>query len=219
MKLTVEDILRLSLLAPILLYFFRKSKKDTTRWVLFLFCFFVFAHALVSALLTVISKKSYAEAFNILFIPVEFIVITYFFYKALNYEIHKKLMLLLSIIFLTGLLVKMVLFPENEFDSILNGVESVLVILYSLLFFYEQLRYPKLLFIYSQPVFWGVSGFFLFFSTSFFVFIFRETLWSERLFIYQYFYIHALAGILRNVLFTMGMLIKPEKTPMPEFTS
>lgn len=219
MILTIEDILRLTFIAPILLFFLRRSGRNKSKWVFFLFSLFVFFHALVTALLEITIGKGSASIFNFIFIPVEFSIIGYFFYNSVNYEIHKKIILWLSLLFIASFIVKSLFTTHQLFDSVLNGVEALVVIFFSLLFFYEQLRYPKSLFIYTQPEFWGVSGFFLFFSISFFAFLYRQTFWTQKDFYVQYIYIHALAGILRNLLFTMGMLIKPEKTPLPELTS
>jgi hypothetical protein len=216
--LSIEDILRLTFIAPILLFFLTRSGKNKSKWVFFLFCTFVFFHALITALLEITVGKTPSSLFNFIFIPVEFSIIGYFFYHSVNYEIHKRVILWLSIAFIAAYIIKSLLTPLQMFDSALNGVESLLVIFFSLLYFYEQLRYPKSLFIYTQPEFWGVSGFFLFFSISFFAFLYRQTFWTQKDFYVQYVYIHALAGILRNLLFTMGMLIKPEKTPLPELT-
>jgi hypothetical protein len=219
LNFSVEDILRFTSLAPIFLLLFQKGKKESVKWVYSFFGLFIFTHAILSFLIYLYWGDTARLYFNILFIPVEFIIISYFFFQALNYEVHKKIVIWLSAAFIIALLLKSIQDSGQVFDSVLNGIESLLVIFYSLLYFYEQLRYPKSLFIYSQPVFWGVSGFFLFFTTSFFVFIYRQTLWSDKDFIVQYFYIHALAGILRNLLLTTGIIIKPEKTPLPELST
>lgn len=217
MNLVIEDILRLSTLLPILLFLFFKQK-EKVKWVFFYFCGFIFIHAVISALLAIYYGKNIVFYFNIIFIPVEFLIISYFFSNVIEYEFHKKILLISSSIFILLYIIITVISPLVRFNSLINGLESILIISYSLFFFYEKLRYPKNLFIYSQPYFWGVSAFFLFFTTSFFVFLFRQMAWSQSIFIYQYVYIHAFAGIIRNILLGVGMIAKPEKAGMAELT-
>jgi hypothetical protein len=42
--------------------------------------------------------------------------------------------------------------------------------------------------------------------------------WDQSLFVYQYVYIHAFAGIVRNILLGIGMIVKPEKAGIAELT-
>jgi hypothetical protein len=217
LNLVIEDILRLSTLLPILLFLFFKQK-EKVKWVFFYFSGFVFIHAIISALLAIYYGKNIAFYFNIIFIPIEFLLISYFFWQVLEYEFHKKILLISCSIFIVIYIIVTVISPLVRFNSLINGLESILIITYSLFFFYEKLKYPKNLFIYSQPYFWGVSAFFLFFTTSFFVFLFRQMAWSQSIFIYQYVYIHAFAGIIRNILLGVGMIAKPEKAGMAELT-
>lgn len=182
-----------------------------------MFCAFNIIHRIIYSL-TRYHYPDFGLVFNALFIPFELFIIGYFFYSILGYDLHKRLVLILGGIFLLLCSIETIRNPENYFDSFINGLESIIIITFSLLYFYEQLRYPKTLFIYTHPAFWGVAGLFLFFAGSFFVFIYRQSSWGIQDFIYQYAYIHAISGILRNLLFSIAMIIKPEKTRIPELT-
>ncbi len=217
MNLLIEDILRFSHLIPILLFIFSKDK-EKVKWVFLFFSGFVFIHAFISAILAITVGKNASLNFNYIFVPIEFLIISYFFFKVIDYELHKKILIITSSSFIVIYTIVSITNPTILFNSFLNGVESILVIKYSLFFFYEKLRYPKNLFIYSQPYFWGVSAFFLFFTTSFFIFLFRQMAWDQSLFVYQYVYIHAFAGIVRNILLGIGMIVKPEKAGIAELT-
>lgn len=217
MNLIIEDILRFSHLIPILLFIFFKEK-EKVKWVFLFFSSFVFTHAVFSAIIAIFLGKSVSLSFNYIFIPIEFLIISYFFFKIIDYTLHKKILIICSSTFLIIYTSISISSPAIIFNSFLNGVESIIIISYSLFFFYEKLRYPKNLFIYSQPYFWGVSAFFLFFTTSFFVFLFRQMAWDQTQFQYQYVYIHAFAGIVRNILLGIGMIVKPEKAGIAELT-
>jgi hypothetical protein len=69
--------------------------------------------------------------------------------------------------------------------------------------------FPKSFFIYSQKSFWMTSGIFLFASGTFFVFIFDQFAINVEGFLEQYVYVHALLFIVRNLLFSVALLIKP----------
>ncbi|MBU6158138.1 MAG: hypothetical protein KGP35_03810 [Bacteroidetes bacterium] len=216
MDLTIEDSLRLSSFLPVLLYFPFKKEKNIAKQVLFLFYAFVTIHSLLYALITFYFKE-YSLIFNSFYIPIEFLLISYFFLKAVQNSVYQNFIKLISFLFIGVFITKSILFPSNDFDSIINGIESIIIIFFSISFFYETLKSPDRIFIDKDPFFWGISGFFLFFSISFFVFLLRQTYWDRPDFFFQYIYIHALSGILRNVICSIALLIKPYKEKVPDF--
>lgn len=213
----IEDISRISILLPILFFFINYRDREKAKWVVFYFCAFIIIHNLIYSTL-VFHKINLADLFNIFYIPLEFLFVILFFYNYLGHYFHKKLIIGISALFflLWGYLT--INTPSISFDSIINGVESLVIIVFSLFYFYEQLRYPRSLFIYMQPAFWGVAGFFIFACGTFFVFIYRQTSWQNDEFVQQYAYIHAISGIARNVIFAAGVSVKPYKGPIPELT-
>lgn len=198
-------------------FFINKADRDKAKWVIFYFCGFIVLHNLVHASLFY-QNRGYADLFNIIFIPIEFLFISFFFYFYFGYFFHKKLVIVLNISFFLLWGYVTIKSPANAFDSVINGIESIIIIIFGLLYFYEQLRYPKSIFIYMQPAFWGVAGFFIFAYGTFFVFIYRQTSWEYDQFIFQYAYIHAISGIARNIIFTVAVSVKPYKGPIPELT-
>ena len=210
----IEYIARFSLLFPVILFFLKKIKSKELR-VLFYFNFFFFFHDLLYAILRIFSHDL-SLFFNLLYIPLEFIFIFYFFKTVYTSTYLKNILnyILPIFLFLWGLTSFLV--PLNTFNSILNGTESIVVIILCLLYFYEQIKNPQTLFIYSQPSFWGVIGFFLFFSGSFFVFLYKQGYKEVETFMIQYRYIHSIFFMVRNILFAVAMIIKPEKTPLSD---
>lgn len=210
----IEDIVRLTLFLPVIFYFIKKPKSKELR-VLVLFNLFFFIHDFIYYLLRTYSHDL-GVYFNLLYIPTEFIFIFFFFRNIFSSPSLKNVLnyILPGFLFFWGITSFFV--PINTFNSILNGTESIVVIILCLLYFYEQIKSPQTLFIYSQPSFWGVIGFFLFFSGSFFVFLYKQGYREVESFIIQYRYIHSIFFILRNILFAVAMFIKPEKTPLSD---
>ena len=218
MNLSVEDILRLSSFLPVLLYLFFVKEDNKAKQVLFFFFLFVSGHSVLYALIDYYLPAIYSVLFNSLYIPVEFIIISAFFYKAVPNSLYKKFIKYISALFLLILSSRLILNFKIDFDSLINGIESVVVIFFSISFYYEQIKTPEKTFIDRDPFFWGISALFLFFSVSFFVFLFRESFWSFNKFYYQYIYIHALSGILRNIICSIAFLIKPYKEQAVEYS-
>ena len=218
MNLSIEDILRISFLIPISLFFILKRNERKEKLVLFLFPLCSFIHAIVYAILLLKTSEKIAFLFNALFIPIEFLTVSLFFFKSIAYDFHKKSLRIIFIIFLLIFSFETYRNPAEQFDSLTNAIESTFFILYALIFFYENIKYPKNLFIYKHPYFWGAAAFFLFYAITFFAFIYRQTSWYNKEFFYQYVYIHAFAGIIRNILLGVGMIAKPEKAGMAELT-
>ncbi len=217
MSLTIEDTFRIISFVPVLLYLTFNKEKNKAKQVLFYFFLFISLHSIFYALIFSFSKTS-AIFFNSFFIPIEFILVSLFFYNARESTLYKKFIKYVSIVFLIIISLKLFLDPILDFDSMINGFESIIIIAFSISFFYEHIKNPNKIFIDKDPYFWGVSGFFLFFSISFFVFLLRQSLWLNIDFFYQYIYIHALSGILRNIICSVAFLIKPYKEQVPEFS-
>jgi hypothetical protein len=213
----IEDIHRISYFLPILLILISLKRNEKAKWVVFYFTIFITFHNVLYA--SILKRnENLGELFNHLFIPVEFLFISYYFYSFLKLKQYKKIVLFLSLFFFLLWLIFLIKNPHAKFDSVVNGIESLFIILFSILFYYEQIKYPVTFFIYMKSTFWVSSGFFLFACITFFVFIYRQAAWHEEGFIYQYAYIHALSGILRNILFSISTIIPSENSSSPEFS-
>jgi hypothetical protein len=218
LNFSIEDILRFSCLLPIFLFLRLSKEEKKEKWVILLFPLSSFIHSFIYAVLLIYSTANIAFIFNSFYIPIEFITISLYFFKAISYDIHKKSLWVVVTFFALIFGFETYLNPNEQFDSLTNITESTFFIFYALVFFYENIKYPKNLFIYRQPFFWGSAAFFIFYSTTFFAFLYRQTSWASKDFIYQYLYIHAVAGIIRNLLLAVGVMVKPEKVSLSELT-
>lgn len=180
--------------------------------VLFNVCFFIhdFLYFFIRS-----SDKELGNYFNLLYNPLEYLLIYYFFRTIYQLPSSKKFLNISLFVFWTFWFASSLFVPIYLFNSYGNGVESIFVIILTLIYFFEELKKPQALFIYSQPQFWGVIGFFLFFAGSFFVFLYKQTHKQDQAFFEQYRYIHASFFILRSFLFSIAMFIKSEKITIP----
>jgi hypothetical protein len=209
----IENISRLITLLPVLIYLFRRRNDKLIRAIVFFNTFYIgfdFLYYLIRK-----TNRELGDYFNLFFVPLEYLFIYLFFSSIFKTKQAKSLLNYSILLFLLFWGITSYFIPISTFNSILNGLESLIVILLTLIYFYEEIKNPQTLFIYSQPQFWGVIGFFLFFAGSFFVFLYKQTHKQEEQFREQYIYIHSSLFILRNILFSIAMFVKPEKVKIP----
>jgi hypothetical protein len=152
---------------------------------------------------------------NALFTPIEFIFLSTFFYQIIHQNVVRKFIIASGIAFIVFWSVFISTIGYKGFDSIPTGIEFILLLSYALIYYYQQLKEPKLLFIHSDPRFWFVSTIFIFTSGTFFIFIYAETWLKNEEFINQYFLINISLLLFRNVLFGYTMLLKEKEFYLP----
>lgn len=101
-------------------------------------------------------------------------------------------------------------------DSVPIGVESILVLIYIFYFFYGQLKSnTEAISLYLQPIFWFATGILIYLSGTFFFYILVNHMQKAQ--ILQYWFITYIFDILKNIFFTIGILVihhtkEPSKT-------
>jgi hypothetical protein len=96
------------------------------------------------------------------------------FYLILKTEIAKKVLIALAILFIGVSIFDLTQTKAESFDSLPAVLECLILIAYSIFYFYEQLTDTMSLFLYTTSTFWLVVGIILFFSGSFFIFIYAQ---------------------------------------------
>jgi hypothetical protein len=97
----------------------------------------------------------------------------------------------------------------NGFDSIASGVESIFVILLCIYYLIIQLKGINSLFVYSTSNFWIIITFLIYLSGTFFLYIMAENMIRTKTFFIQYIVINSVFNILKNILLSIAMLMKP----------
>jgi hypothetical protein len=144
-----------------------------------------------------------------------FIVISIFFFAAIYYYaffnvLLKKIVLVLSTIALIIVILNAI-FNEGiwEYPSISNTALSVLLIFFSLAYFYQLLNRQEFVHIEKQALFWINAGVLFYYAINIFLFmLFKHLTHAQR----DYYMIHDITNILANILFSVGLLCKPQKT-------
>lgn len=216
MFLIVENIARFSVLVPVIFYFFSKSK-DKKSQVLFYFLIFIILHQVIYNSLS-IRESRYTEPFNAFYTPLELLFTSYYIRYFLSTQTYKKIILSSLIIYFFCWTPLLIMGKTQDNVSYIRAVTYSLILIYCLLYFYEQMRIPQTLFIYSQRQFWGIAGFLLFAAGTFFIFLFDQFSNNIREFMQQYVYIHAVLFIIRNLFFAITFIIKPEKMPFADIS-
>jgi hypothetical protein len=89
-------------------------------------------------------------------------------------------------------------------DSVPIGIESILIIVYSFYFFFEQLKKTETL-IYENFFFWVSIGMILYLSGTFFIYLLSNTMSSKEL--HEYWFITYVFDIIKNTFFVISLLI------------
>jgi hypothetical protein len=103
---------------------------------------------------------------------------------------------------------------QESFDSIPASVEAIIIISYCILMLYEQINDPKVMFVYNTKKFWVTIAFFLYFSSTLFLFIYaRNFTQAEH---DKYWTINNFFEILKNILISISFVMKKSsKNPYP----
>jgi hypothetical protein len=100
----------------------------------------------------------------------------------------------------------------NNFDSVAVALEEIFLLGFCLLYYYENLKNPEQIFIYTTNEFWVITALLIYTSSTFFVYLLRESNSQNHAFFEQYDYIHLNASILKNIFFSIALLIRQGKT-------
>lgn len=101
----------------------------------------------------------------------------------------------------------------NYYDKTPSSFQGVLVIILSILFFYEQIKRPETLFIYALPEFWYVTAVFIHAAGTFFIYIFAAFWLQNSSNENDYMNIFGSLSIFYNVIIAFAMY-KQYKDPL-----
>lgn len=146
-----------------------------------------------------------------LFILFTILFFTIIYYKAFYGSILKRIALILGGIGLIAVIYNAI-FIEHiwTYPSISNTVLCLLMIILSLTYFYQLLTRQEFLHIDKQALFWINSAVLFYYSINIFLFmLYNKMSVSVR---NDYYVIQYGASIIANLLYSVGLLCKPQKT-------
>jgi len=123
--------------------------------------------------------KDLRKFYNSFFTFLEYSFFTSLFYFNIQNKKFRKIIILLSSLFLVFQVTHYFVIDNYRIDSIPIGVESILIFIYIFLFFLENLNLPNQGFIYLHHCFWIAVGLLIYLGGSFFINILANTLNRE----------------------------------------
>ena len=170
----------------------------------------VFIYTIVEFLVDFVSSKtaighSHLFALLSIFTIVEFIAFTSFLYLCIANKIIKKTIVGCAILFSAFLILSFFQTNKNQFDAIQASGESILIIIFCIIYLYEQINKPQDFFVYSSPDFWIILGFLIYMSGTLLLFISSNSLALEER--SRYWLINNICNIIKTILFSVAFLV------------
>ena len=78
-------------------------------------------------------------------------------------------------------------------------------------YFFDQLKQPDTFAIYSTINFWVIISFLIYLAGTFFLYIYSESMINDKIYIQNYRILNSSFVILKGVLLSVAMLMKPNK--------
>jgi hypothetical protein len=219
MTKTIEDLfiylVALSDVLFILLFLvhFKKAKSEKGLWFIALYCLSDLAVNFVQPYL----PKSFVFFLYTFFTLLEYCFFAFFIYLLIKNSLFRKIIVGATLAFTAFLAVYYISTTEfRSVDSLPIGIETILILIFSFYYLFEQLNEPGQVFIYDKYPFWIIAGFMLYLGGSFFIYIFANQV--DRDVLAQYWTFTFIFLILKNILFAIAILIhvKQKKNPSPE---
>ena len=186
------------------------------NWVIFLFVIFTIIQQLVVVASIKKGRPDIAETI-LYFNPLTYLAFIFFFFRTVLFSpLNKKIVLTCTITYLLVQFLPLVTDTTLTLNSIITTINTLFILLFCLLYFFEQIRFPKTVFIYTQSSFWSIVGLLVFSAGTFFIFWYNTIIKQSEVFENQYIIIHALIFIIRNVLFSIAFTIKPDKQALSD---
>jgi hypothetical protein len=187
---------------PIVFYLsFYKRNRGEGLWVIFVYCTASLLSEPAFTYLGVNSSYIYSG-----FTIVEFTLFSLFFYLSFQEKKFKYSTVFGALIFYAISIPTLTGKKDSSFDSLNASLEAVLIILYCILFLYEKIRDPKVIFVYYTKQFWIIVAFFIYFSSTLFLFLYAGSFTVQQH--KNYWVINNFFEILKNILFSIAFIMK-----------
>ena len=151
--------------------------------------------------------KKYFYTFYTFF---EYSIFAFVFWINIQNPKIKRLIIILSSLFLIYLIVYVSTTEIVRLDSVPIGIETILVFVYIITFLYESSRTIKDNYIYNHYCFWISVGILIYLGGSFFFYILIDHLDTEQ--VASFGNLTYIAEIIKNILFSVAILVYSRKS-------
>lgn len=191
------------------LIFKRKNKEKSLKVILFYIIYCILNEVLLLVFSYLRSKNGIFITFAS-FTVFEFSFFCLFYRYALPVIFVKNSILILWLIFLIFATIDFFYInKEHDFDSLTTGIENIVIIILCIYYIAAQLRGSYSLSVYSTFDFWVIISFLIYLSGTLFLYIMAENMLNDKKFQMQYNVINAAFNLLKNILLSVAMLMKP----------
>ncbi|UTW61857.1 hypothetical protein KFE98_17860 [bacterium SCSIO 12741] len=166
----------------------------------------------VSAVTALIAHLLWKEKINNLpilhvYTNLEFLMLSLYFYWRLKPMLSPRVLILIILFFFGYSLVNSFFFQHiYENNSNARALESILLIFFSLLLFYKFIREARIVRLEQTPEFWINSAVLLYFSGSFFLFVFSNYVVNmKREWATVFWGVHAIFYVIYLLLISIGL--------------
>ncbi len=190
------------------LLFKLKTKEKPLRVIFFYILYSILNESVGFYLQTIRSEQSFI--LYSIFTVLEFSFFSLFYYYILPTAKAKKAIFPLWLFFIIFFFIDFFFINKmTGFDSVAIGIESLFIIFMCIYYLITQIKGVTNLQVYSTSNFWIIITFLIYLSGTFFLYILTATMINDKAFRIQYVYINSFFNILKNVLLSIAMLMKP----------
>lgn len=153
-------------------------------------------------------NTEYRLIFLRIFLIVEFSLISLIFYYNIKRIFFKKITLYLIFPFILFSGYDYFITEKATFSYVPLVVECLILLVYILYFFYEKVQTYTTIPIYQNKIFWIGVAFTIYCAGNFFLFLYANNVTKNAEFLYYYTLIYSTFTILKNILLSIGIIIK-----------
>jgi hypothetical protein len=151
-----------------------------------------------------------------IYIAVSILLLGAMYFYAFFSPLLKKTIFIASSVSLAIAIANMIFIEGiNDYPSLSNTVLSILITCFSLLYFYQLFTRQEFVHIEKQSLFWINAGMLFYFAINIFLFMLFKRILSEHQ--ESLYMINNITNIIANVLFTVGLLCKPQNQKVTSY--
>lgn len=161
-------------------------------------------------------RKLFSSSYTL----IEYLFFTFLLYLEIINKKFKRVILILSAGFTVFIIFHYLTQPFRRLDAVPIGIETILLLIYIFLFFYQFIKSTMDKYVYNHACFWIAVGILIYLGGSFFFNILVNHLSSQQ--VDSYWFLTYIAEIIKNILFTVALIMyirqpreKPKKQVIP----
>ncbi|MDO3626544.1 hypothetical protein [Mucilaginibacter sp. BT774] len=195
---------------PVAAALYNYRRLDPILRLMAVFCMLSVIPDVVGLVISYLQLRHYNNLFLFhLFDMMAAIFFTLIYHRAFYKSLFKKMTLIFGITSVAAMIFN-VIFVESiwSYPSVSNTLLSVLLIILSLVYFYQLLSRQEFTYIEKQGMFWINSGVLFYYAITIFLFmLYKKINDADRS---NYYMMQSVMNIIANLLYSIGLLCKPQ---------